>query len=271
MTTFSHLVADVGNSPKKSDREGAIIDTIVWHHMAATDGPAETAMMRGAGGREVSANYTIHSDGSIHGVVPEEYRAWTSGYAYDGGKGAAWDRRAITIEIENDHVGPRDEDYTISDAALDAAAQLSLDIRSRYTIAHEMGHRDENALYGASYPTYCPGPNTVAEIQRRAGHPAATNPEEEFDMTATEDVAWLKARTGGSTKGEQDTLTDLLRKVLANQASQKAQLDALQKDVDYITDRQLGKGTREETLRQQVDAIEKAVAAHTGPTGEKKA
>ena len=163
MTTFSALAVSTGVSPKRGPREGAIIDTLLIHHMASTDGPGVTRMMLGPGGREVSANYTIWSDGTIHGVVPEEDRAWTSGAAGDGGKGAAWDRRSITVEIENERAGDA-TGWPISPAALQAAANLLADLRKRYKIVNVLGHRDLYQRFGASYPTFCPGPETVGRI-----------------------------------------------------------------------------------------------------------
>ena len=159
--TYSKLASTTGNSPKKGSRQGASIDTFLIHHMASTGGEAVTRMMRGSGGREVSANYTIHNDGTIHGVVPEESRAWTSGAAGDGGRGAAWDRRSITVEIENESDDPS---WRISDAAVNAAARLLADLRTRYGIRNVIGHRDLWSNYRASYPTYCPGPDTVRRI-----------------------------------------------------------------------------------------------------------
>lgn len=183
--TFSTLCATTGVSPKRSSREGATIDTFLVHHMAGTDGPGVTAMMRGAGGRTVSSNYTIHADGSIHGVVPEEDRAWTSGSATDGGKGAAWDRRSITVEIENTTGSP---DWYISDLQIQAAARLLRDLRSRHQISTVLGHRDLYEQFGASYPTYCPGPDTVARI---VAAEAALPMEEDDDMFTDEDRAKL--------------------------------------------------------------------------------
>lgn len=159
--SFSALVSTTCNSPKQSSRFDAVIDTFLVHHMASTWGEDATRMMCSPGGRTVSANYTILSDGSIHGVVPEEARAWTSGSSTDGGKGAAWDRRSITVEIENSSGEPN---WNISPAALQAAADLLSDLRSRYNIQNVLGHRDLWQNWGASYPTYCPGPETVAQI-----------------------------------------------------------------------------------------------------------
>jgi len=147
------------SSPRKST-----IDTFLIHHQAGTNDDAVIAAMV-SGSRGVSANYTISNEGRITCVVPEERRAWTSGSSYDGGKGAAWDHRAVTVEIENESAGGA---WPISAKALDAAARLLVDLRSRYTIRHVLGHRDLWNTYGASYPTFCPGPSTVGSIVARA-------------------------------------------------------------------------------------------------------
>lgn len=159
----SKLTNQTKTSKQSSTRQGATIDTFLIHHQASTSDDATIREMVTAS-KEVSANYTISNEGRLTSVVPEELRAWTSGSTDDGGKGAAWDRRSITVEIENQTGDP---DWKISDAALDKAAELLHDLKDRYTIKNVLGHRDLYTKYKASYPTYCPGPTTVAEIVKR--------------------------------------------------------------------------------------------------------
>lgn len=159
----SKLTDQTKLSHQSSDRRGTTIDTFLIHHQASTNDNATIAEMVNAT-KQVSANYTISNEGRITAVVPEELRAWTSGSTSDGGKGAAWDRRSITVEIENQTGDP---DWKISDKALDAAAALLHDLKKRYKIAHVLGHRDLWTKYRASYSTYCPGPHTVTDIVRR--------------------------------------------------------------------------------------------------------
>jgi hypothetical protein len=128
--------------------------------------------------RQVSANYTISNEGRITLVVDEDRRAWTSGSSTDSGRGAEWDRRAITVEIENETAAP---EWRISSNAVDAAARLLADLRTRYNITHVLGHRDLKAQYNASYATFCPGPDTVQNIlnretEIRGGSPAPVRP-----------------------------------------------------------------------------------------------
>lgn len=158
--THSPLTNQIRLSPQHSPRNGAKIDTFLIHHQAGTSDDAVIAAMISRS-RQVSANYTISNEGRITCVVDEDLRAWTSGSSTDGGKGAAWDRRSITVEIENEAAGG---DWPISQAALQAAANLLNDLRSRYGIKNVLGHRDLWLQFRASYATFCPGPSRVAEI-----------------------------------------------------------------------------------------------------------
>lgn len=159
--THTGLASRVYDTFQKSDRLGTPIDTILWHHQAGTNSESVIAAMR-SGARQVSANVVITNEGEIVVVVAEEFRAWTSGSTSDGGAGARWDRRALTVEIENEAAGGS---WPISVAAIQAAARLRADWRARYDIRQEYGHRDLWNLFRASYATFCPGPETVARIQ----------------------------------------------------------------------------------------------------------
>jgi len=186
---YSNLTNQVRISNQSSPRNSTI-DTFLIHHQAGTNDDAVIAAMVSAS-RGVSANYTISNEGRITCVVPEERRAWTSGSPYDGGKGAAWDHRAVTVEIENESGAP---DWRISGKALDSAARLLRDLRARYAIRNVLGHRDLWNTYRASYATFCPGPSTVAQIVALANIgsipagggstpiPAPTPEEQEKDM-----------------------------------------------------------------------------------------
>lgn len=185
--THSPLTNQIRLSPQNSSRGGATIDTFLIHHQAGTNDDATINAMV-SGSKEVSANYTISNEGRITLVVDEDRRAWTSSSSH-------WDGRSITVEIENQSAGG---DWPISDAALNAAAALLRDLRRRYNIVRVIGHRDlYTAAFGwASYPTFCPGPHTVAEIVRRAdagSTPAApvktpAQIEEEYFMSIKDDL-----------------------------------------------------------------------------------
>jgi peptidoglycan hydrolase-like protein with peptidoglycan-binding domain len=174
--THSALTNQIRLSPQSSDRNGTTIDTYLIHHQAGTNDDAVIDMMVNRT-RQVSSNYTISNEGRITLVVDEDLRAWTSGSTRDGGKGAAWDRRSITVEIENESGAP---DWPISAAATDAAARLLNDLRARYSIRTVIGHRDLWLQHRASYATFCPGPHPVEAITQRAaellGEPAGATP-----------------------------------------------------------------------------------------------
>ncbi len=161
--TKSNLTNQTRTSRQSSSRLGATVDTFLIHHQASTNDD-ETIQLMVTGARQVSANYTISTSGRLTSVVDESLRAWTSGSEYDDGRGAAWDRRAITVEIADETLGPQ---WKISDESLAKAAALLHDLKKRYKIKHVLGHRDLWDDYRASYSTYCPGPDTVAEIIKR--------------------------------------------------------------------------------------------------------
>ena len=164
--THSPLTDKIRLSKKSSSRRSAKVDTFLVHHTASVSGRGDGVvnMMVNLARRGVSSNYVLGSDGYLWLVVDEDRRAWTSGSKRDGGKGAAWDRRSITIEICNSSGAPN---WGISNASIDKAARLLIDLRRRYGIKRVIGHRDLWTQYRASYATYCPGPNTVARILRR--------------------------------------------------------------------------------------------------------
>ena len=163
--THSVLTNQIQESMQRSSRNGETIDTFIFHHQAGLNDDATIRAMV-TGSKMVSANYCVSNEGRITLVVNEDYRAWTSGSSRDGGRGAAWDRRAITVEIENETVGP---EWRISEAAKQATAALYNDAKSRYPIVNEFGHRDLWEQFRASYPTYCPGPETKNQILALAG------------------------------------------------------------------------------------------------------
>lgn len=189
--THSPLTNIIRTTTQSSSRQGARVDTFLIHHAATVSATGESIVdLMVSRRREVSSNYVIGSDGTVWCVVDENLRAWTSGSSTDGGKGAAWDRRAITVEIANESGAP---DWRISEAALTAAARLLNDLRSRYTITNVLGHRDLWTNYRASYATYCPGPNTVAAIVSRAD--ALLDPAAQAAAQAAAEAAKARVRT----------------------------------------------------------------------------
>lgn len=166
--SFSGLTSQIRPSGQRSGRRGARVDHILLHHQAGTNDDSVIAAMVKAT-KEVSANYTVSNEGRITGVVDEEDRAWTSGSTTDGGAGAAWDRRSITMEIENEVAGGG---WPVSAAAHEAVARLVADISARYGIPLDrsavIGHRELWTQYHASYATACPGGLNLDGIVNRA-------------------------------------------------------------------------------------------------------
>jgi peptidoglycan hydrolase-like protein with peptidoglycan-binding domain len=157
--TFSGHTNVVRESKQRSSRNGARIDHVILHHSASTDANGVVGMMV-SGSRTVSSNYVIGKDGTVYGVVPEDFRAWTSGASSDGGKGAAYDRRSITFEVADEIAGDA-HGWPISEASYAALARVVADVSRRYGIPldrdHIVGHRELWTRFRASYATACPG------------------------------------------------------------------------------------------------------------------
>ena len=166
--THSPLTNQIRLSAQSSPREGTKIDSVILHHQAGTnDDSVISSMQRGT--RQVSSNYTVNSAGRITCVVDEDRRAWTSGSRTDGGRGAAWDRRSITVEVENSAGAPA---WPISPEAAEAVARLLADVHIRYGVPlnrdRVVGHRELWSRHRASYATACPGGMPLDAIVDRA-------------------------------------------------------------------------------------------------------
>lgn len=133
------------------------VDRFIVHHAATTSLAAILSLFQ-PGGRTVSANYALGSDGTLILTVDEDRRAWTS-------SSAAWDGRAVTIEVANSYAG---DPWPVSNASFDKLARLIADVSLRhgFPINDEtvLTHQELYRRYGASYPTACPG-----DMQRRKG------------------------------------------------------------------------------------------------------
>jgi len=173
---YSPLAARVVKTRQKSSRNGATVDTVLWHHQAGTNSESVLAAMA-SGSRQVSSNYVVTNEGEVVGVVDEAERAWTSGSATDGGRGASWDRRSITVEVENESANG----WTISAAAYAACAALAADLDRRHpgidlSRSDHLGHRELWTGYRASYPTACPGGLDIDKLLAAARGGAAVTP-----------------------------------------------------------------------------------------------
>ena len=153
------------------------------------------------GTREVSANYGIDSQGRVGMYVEECNRAWTSSSADN-------DHQAITIEIANDGGAPN---WHISDAALEAAINLCVDICKRNGIAKLNFTGDKNGnltMHKYFAATGCPGPYLESkfpyiaeEVNKRLGAGSSTNKTVKFSPRLTapssSDKHWIKSTKGG--------------------------------------------------------------------------
>ena len=153
------------------------------------------------GTREVSANYGIDSQGRVGMYVEECNRAWTSSSADN-------DHQAITIEVANDGGAPN---WHVSDAALEAAINLCVDICKRNGIAKLNFTGDKNGnltMHKYFAATGCPGPYLESkfpyiadEVNKRLGTGSSSDKTVKFSprLTApsTSDKHWIKSTKGG--------------------------------------------------------------------------
>lgn len=175
---FSKLAKATYDCKQRSPRQGERIVYFIVHGMASTSFTTVRGMML-SGSKQVSANYIISNEGVIEGIVDELYRAWTSGSSTDGGKGARFDRQAITVEVENATAGPS---WGFSALAEEATARLLAEVASRnpgirvIRIQGVLGHRELWTLHRASYPTACPQSFNLDGMTRRAQALSGTSP-----------------------------------------------------------------------------------------------
>lgn len=163
----SKLTTSTQVSAQSSSRQGATIDHFIIHHAAMFDLDDCVDLMV-SGRKQVSSNYVVQGK-RIVSVVPEELRAFTSGSSRDGGKGAAWDRRSMTVETINSTGEPN---WLISEETFQSLAALVADVATRYNFPidreHIIGHRELYTRYGASYATACPGGIPLDRLVARA-------------------------------------------------------------------------------------------------------
>ncbi|MCT2043617.1 peptidoglycan recognition protein family protein [Pseudoclavibacter alba] len=221
-----------------SPRE-ANVDTLLVHHAAS--GSLESMLgMIASGAREVSANFVV-CDEQIVCVVWPERRAWTSGSPYDGGAGARWDHRSITVETINSATGDG-SGWPISDASYRSLARLARWMDATYPSFHIdrdhiIGHRELWIRFGASYPTECPGGidlDRVASLARGI----TTTPMED-DMTPEQDarlarieakldkIMWTERNQSAAitaTRGEVQQTRNLATEIKKLSAEEQAEL-----------------------------------------------
>lgn len=158
---------------KSSSRLGATIDTLLIHGGAVTSTGGLKSTLEGP--RGVSANMGVGADGLIFQHVPISERAFTSGATDDGGRGAAWDRRSVTIEVAQVSATP----WRFSQAAEDAVVTIGVAMRKAGMLpvidrtperapVGVIGHRELYEWHRASYPSECPAGWSRTDLDRIA-------------------------------------------------------------------------------------------------------
>ena len=116
----SGLVSYTLKSPNYSNGR-VTIDRVVPHCVVGQCTVQRIGQIFANPARQASSNYGIGYDGSIGLYVDEKNRSWCTSSAY-------CDNRAVTYEIASDAFDP----YAITDAALQACIDLTVDICKRY-------------------------------------------------------------------------------------------------------------------------------------------
>lgn len=146
--TFSALTSRVVPT-SKFNNIGARrrIDRLIVHHTAGGTNDGNVDLLSAAA-REVSATYCLLTDGSLVGIVPEEFRPWTSNSV---GVDADWN--SVTVETVNITGAP---EWGVTDVQVESLALLAADLCVRYG----WGHLDRNRVIGHRQvaQTACPGP-----------------------------------------------------------------------------------------------------------------
>lgn len=177
MVWSPELTATPGTGPTEwSSRLGQAIRYFQVHHTANFNIDNAYALML-PGDRTVSCNALVGPKGEKWGVVPEEYRAFTSG-------SAMVDRMSYTVETVNSTGAPT---WGISAAAHEALVDLLVDVATRHKFWPNrqgdkktwtvIGHREIGEIWpGESYATACPGgidlDRLTANAQKRMSAPA---------------------------------------------------------------------------------------------------
>ena len=142
----SNLVKYIALSGNYSSRQGNPITRIIIHHMAGNLSLQTLGNVFAS--REASATYGIDVYGNIGRYLDESQRPWTT---------SSWeaDKCAVTIEVAD-----VDENWTISEASMQALINLCVDIcqRNRIPYLNYTGNTSGNLHMHRWYAsTTCPG------------------------------------------------------------------------------------------------------------------
>lgn len=157
----SELVSKCMWTSSYSEVKNKVNRRITPHHMAGMLTPQILFNIMQQGNS--SANYGIFSDGTVVQYVKEFRRAWTSSSAEN-------DNQAVTIEVENNTLGP---EWRVSDTALNTLIRLMADIaqRNNISIRYTGDTTGTVTLHKWFAATACPGPyleGLMPEIAERA-------------------------------------------------------------------------------------------------------
>lgn len=151
---FSPLTARSVGTRKFNDIGKRSVDRLIVRHTAGGTNAGNVALLS-SGAREVSATYSLLTTAELVGIVPEEYRPWTS-----NAPGIDADRNSVTVETVNTGGAPG---WPVSDAQVEKLAQLAAELCRRYswgtvTRTRVIGHQE----VGVS--TACPGPYLLPRL-----------------------------------------------------------------------------------------------------------
>lgn len=142
--TFSSLTSRTVWSPKYDSRQGNKIEYLIVHSTMGGNDESNVVYLA-TNPVQVSANYVLQTTGRLVGLVPEEYRAWTTGWYAD--------KNGVTVETVN--TVNRDP-WPISREQGEKIAQLLADLCRRYG----WGKIDASRIrfHYQFMNTACPGP-----------------------------------------------------------------------------------------------------------------
>lgn len=144
--TFSSLISESVPTKKYSSRQGNSIEYLIIHHTAGgTNEFAVRYLSQSLDTRKVSASYVLKTTGSLTGIVPEEFRPWTTGWTAD--------KHGVTVETVNSSGAPL---WLVTQAQLRMLATLAADLCKRYN----WGRLDRTRIraHREWVATNCPGP-----------------------------------------------------------------------------------------------------------------
>jgi N-acetylmuramoyl-L-alanine amidase len=144
MATFSKHATLIHPTRKYSSRKGYTVKTLTIHHTAGNSNAGNLAYLADSPA-QASASYLLQTTGRLVGMVPEEYRPWTSGWVAD--------RSGVTVETVNSSGPPT---WGVEAIQLEMLAKLAADLADRY----DWGQCDEDNVNGHReyMATACPGP-----------------------------------------------------------------------------------------------------------------